>query len=46
LVSALAVMIGWEAFIVLLDLRDLSSDQARVIITDAAVALIDAALRS
>jgi AcrR family transcriptional regulator len=45
LVSALAVMIGWEAFIVLLDIRGLTADQARVIISDAAVALIDAALQ-
>jgi len=45
LVSALAVMIGWEAFIVLLDIRGLTADQARLIITDAATALIDAALQ-
>jgi hypothetical protein len=45
LVSALAIVIGWEAFIVLFDVRGLTADQARVIITDAAVALIDTALQ-
>jgi AcrR family transcriptional regulator len=44
LISALAVLIGWEAFIVLLDIRGLTADQARVIITDSALALINAAL--
>jgi hypothetical protein len=44
LVSALAVLIGWEAYIVLLDVRDVPADQACGILTDAAVALIDAAL--
>jgi hypothetical protein len=38
------VVIGWEAFVVLFDVRGLSVDQAREIITDAAIALIDAAL--
>ncbi len=45
LVSALSVMIGWEAFIVLLDVRDLRADQARAVITEAAITLIDAALQ-
>ena len=44
LVSALAVVIGWEAFVVLFDVRGLSVDQARETITGAAIALIDAAL--
>ncbi len=46
LVSALAVLIGWEAYIVLLDIRGLSVDEACVILTGAAVTLIDAALTS
>jgi AcrR family transcriptional regulator len=44
LVSGLAVMIGWEAFIVLYDVRGLTPGQARAVITNAALALIDAAL--
>jgi AcrR family transcriptional regulator len=44
LVSALAVLIGWEAFIVLYDVRGLAADQARMVVTDTALALIDAAL--
>jgi hypothetical protein len=44
LVSALAVVIGWEAFVVLFDVRGLSADQAREIITGAAITLVDAAL--
>jgi len=44
LVSALAVVIGWEAFVVLFDVRGLSVDQAREIITGAALTLVDAAL--
>jgi AcrR family transcriptional regulator len=44
LVSALAVVIGWEAFIVLFDVRGLSVDQARETITGAAITLVDAAL--
>jgi AcrR family transcriptional regulator len=44
LVSALSVIIGWEAFIVLFDVRELDPDQARQVITNAAVTLIDAAL--
>jgi AcrR family transcriptional regulator len=44
LVSALAVVIGWEAFVVLFDVRGLSANQAREILTGAALTLIDAAL--
>jgi AcrR family transcriptional regulator len=44
LVSALAVVIGWEAFIVLFDVRGLAADQAREILTGAALTLLDAAL--
>jgi AcrR family transcriptional regulator len=44
LVSALAVVIGWEAFVVLFDVRGLSVDQAREIVTGAATTLVDAAL--
>jgi AcrR family transcriptional regulator len=43
LVSALAVLIGWEAFIVLYDVRGLTTGQARAVIADSALALIDAA---
>jgi hypothetical protein len=38
------VLIGWEAFIVLLDVRGLTADQACVILTESAVALVDAAV--
>jgi AcrR family transcriptional regulator len=44
LISALAVVVGWEAYIVLLDVRGLTADQACVILADAAVALLDAAV--
>jgi AcrR family transcriptional regulator len=44
LVSALSVVIGWEAFIVLFDVRGLSADQARETLTGAAITLVDAAL--
>jgi AcrR family transcriptional regulator len=44
LVSALSVVIGWEAFIVLYDVRGLDSAAAREVITDAALTLVDAAL--
>jgi AcrR family transcriptional regulator len=44
LVSALAVVIGWEAFIVLFDVRGLSADQARETLTGTAITLVDAAL--
>ena len=37
-------MIGWEAFVVLFDVRGLSVDQARVTITGVAITLLDAAL--
>jgi AcrR family transcriptional regulator len=44
LVSALAILIGWEAFIVLYDVRGLTTDQACVVVTDTALAVIDAAI--
>jgi AcrR family transcriptional regulator len=44
LVSALAVVIGWEAFVVLFDVRGLTAGQAREILTGAALTLFDAAL--
>ena len=44
LVSVLAVMIGWEAFIVLYDVRGLTTDQARETITGAALTVVDAAI--
>lgn len=44
LVSALAVMIGWEAFIVLYDVRGLTTDQACAVVTDTALAVLDAAI--
>jgi AcrR family transcriptional regulator len=44
LVSALSVVIGWEAFIVLFDVRGLGADQARETLTGAAITLVDAAL--
>ena len=44
LVSALAILIGWEAFIVLYDVRGLTTEQARAVITDTSLALVDAAL--
>ena len=40
----LAVVIGWEAFVVLFDVRGLSADQARETLTGAALTLVDAAL--
>jgi len=44
LVSALSCLIGWEAFIVLTDIRGLRPEQARTIVTTNAIVLIDAAL--
>jgi len=44
LVSALTCVIGWEAFIVLTDVRGLNPDQARAILTTSALAIIDVAL--
>jgi len=44
LVSALSIVIGWEAFIVLSDVRGMDADQAREVITGTALTLIDAAL--
>jgi AcrR family transcriptional regulator len=43
LVSQLALVIGWEAFIVLADVRGLSPKAARTIMTNAALAIVDAA---
>jgi AcrR family transcriptional regulator len=43
LVSALAVVVGWEAFIVLTDVRRLDAGAACAICVDAALALLDAA---
>ncbi|MDT4912857.1 MAG: hypothetical protein QOC66_1985 [Pseudonocardiales bacterium] len=43
-VSSLAVVIGWEAFIVLCDVRGLAAPAARDITLHAALALLDAAL--
>jgi hypothetical protein len=40
----LAVVIGWEAFVVLFDVRGLSADQARETLTGAALTLVDTAL--
>lgn len=44
LVSALAVVIGWEAFIVLLDVRGLSPKDAQTLTQRTARAVLDAAL--
>ncbi|MGW4243863.1 TetR/AcrR family transcriptional regulator [Nocardia sp. NPDC004722] len=44
LVSELALVVGWEAFIVLTDVRGLEPEAARELCTRAAVALIDAAV--
>jgi AcrR family transcriptional regulator len=44
LVSALAILIGWEAFIVLYDVRGLTTDQACAVVTDTALAVLDAAI--
>ncbi len=44
LVSQLAVVIGWEAFVVLFDVRGLDIEQASDVLTTAATAVIDAAL--
>ncbi|HEY3528189.1 MAG TPA: TetR/AcrR family transcriptional regulator [Nocardioides sp.] len=46
LVSGLALVIGWEAFIVLLDVRGLSADAARRLTLRTAEAILDAALAS
>lgn len=43
LVSSLAVVIGFEAFIVLFDVRGLDDDAARAVVLDAALALLAAA---
>ena len=44
LVSSLAMVIGWEGFIVLTDVRGLSPDAIGEVVTDAALALLNAAL--
>ncbi len=44
LVSSLALVIGWEAFIVLLDVRGLTPDRARAVTLRTAEAILDAAL--
>lgn len=44
LVSSLALVIGWEAFIVLLDVRGLTTRRARTVTLRAAEAILDAAL--
>jgi hypothetical protein len=44
LVSALALVVGWEAFIVLHDIRGLDDEQARQVSLSAALVLIDAAV--
>jgi hypothetical protein len=46
LVSSLSLVIGWEAFIVLLDIRGLNAAAARRVTLSTASALIDAAQRS
>jgi hypothetical protein len=43
LVSMLAVIIGWEAYVVLYDLRGLDSRQAHESTLTAALAVVDAA---
>jgi AcrR family transcriptional regulator len=43
LVSALALVIGWEAFIVLLDVRGLTPRRARAVTLRTAEAILDAA---
>jgi AcrR family transcriptional regulator len=45
LVSALAMVVGWEAFIVLLDVRGLAPAVARTLTLRTAATLVDAALR-
>jgi hypothetical protein len=44
LVSSLALVIGWEAFIVLLDVRGLTPSEARRLTLRTADAVLDAAL--
>jgi AcrR family transcriptional regulator len=46
LVSALAMVIGWEAFIALLDVRGLSHARARAVTVAAAHAILDGAIAS
>jgi AcrR family transcriptional regulator len=44
LVSALTLVVGWEAFIALLDVRGLTVARARAVTVNAAHAILDAAL--
>jgi AcrR family transcriptional regulator len=44
LVSGLAMVIGWEGFIVLTDVRGLTPEAAGEVVLDAALVLLDAAL--
>ena len=46
LVSALTLVIGWEAFIALLDVRGLTPAQAKAVTLRAAHAVLDAAITS
>ena len=46
LVSSIALVVGWEAFIVLIDVRGLEPDAAVELCARAATTLVDAALRS
>lgn len=43
LVSALAVVVGWEAFVVLADVRGLEGSAASAVVGDTALAVLDAA---
>jgi AcrR family transcriptional regulator len=43
LVSALSLVLGWEAFVVLYDVRGLDAAQTRQVLLSAALAMIDAA---
>ena len=43
LVSALAVVVGWEAFVVLADVRGLDAEAATAVVVDSALAILDAA---
>ncbi|WP_433602632.1 TetR/AcrR family transcriptional regulator [Nocardia sp. CA-135953] len=46
LVSSIALVVGWEAFIVLIDVRGLEPDAAVEVCASTATTLVDAALRS
>lgn len=45
LVSALAMVVGWEAFVVLADVRGLGIEASGAIVRDAALVVLDAACR-